>query len=136
MNEITRDPMPDPELRELLGALDAPPAAEVDWERLRASVNERAELPLARRRRTQRSGSRWLRPVLPAAAAAALAAIVATQIFRTEPAGVEAGNGDVAIGFHPVVEEVLGTSITEMEMDLLFGQVSADMLVVAAVDRP
>jgi hypothetical protein len=133
MNEITRDPAPDPELREVLGSLDRPPLQEVDWERLRTSVNARAELPLARRRRAA-SGTRWLRPMLPAAAAAALAVVVTTQLFRTEPQGVEMANGDW--GFHPVVEEVLGTSISEAEMDLLFGQVSADMLVVAAVDRP
>jgi hypothetical protein len=135
MNEYTNDPARDARLREALGSLDPLPAAEVDWNRLRTSVAARAELPLARRRRGQRERLRWMRPVVPAAAAAGLALVVATQMFQpgSNPALV-AGN-DVPADFHPVVEQVLGTEISEFELDLLFGQVDADQLAVAAVGR-
>lgn len=135
MNERTRDPAPDPQLRQALASLDEPPAAQVDWERLRASIHERAELPLARRRRDQRTGTRWLRPVLPAAVAAGLALIAGIRLFSPAPGDTEVAGTDLPAGFHPVVEQVLGTEISEFELDLLFGQVSADVLVVAAIDR-
>jgi hypothetical protein len=127
------DPMPDPELRGAIDALDAPPADQVDWDRLCASIAARAELPLARRRR-DRGRSGWIRAAMPTAAAAALAAVVAIGVF-TRGGEAPGPNGESALGFHPVVEQVLGVEISEFELDLLFGQVSADMLAVAAVDQ-
>jgi hypothetical protein len=135
MNDILRDPAPEPRLQQALASLDEPPAAQVEWDRLRASIHERAELPLARRRRDQRSGTRWLRPMLPAAMAAGLALFVGTRLFSPAPADTDVARADTPTGFHPVVEQVLGSEISEFELDLLFGQIDADMLVVAAVDR-
>ncbi|MBA4157560.1 MAG: hypothetical protein H0X65_08800 [Gemmatimonadetes bacterium] len=134
MKEPMHDPSPDPELRQALGSLSSSPPAEVDWVRMRQSVRERAELPLARRR-LRRKVAGWARPILPVAAAAGLALLIAIR-------GVAPGDEspEVAIaspqGFHPVVEEVLGIVLSEAEFDLLFGDVSADLLVVAAVDHP
>jgi hypothetical protein len=133
MTNFDRDPAPDPQLKQLLGSLGEPPMSEVDWDRLRGSIRARAELPLARRRRAHRVRP-WLRAALPTAAAAGLALAVATNLFGpgTPPNGWVAGDD----AFHPVIEEVLGASLSEFEVDLLFGQVSADMLAVAAVDAP
>jgi hypothetical protein len=130
MNLHSEGPAPDPRLREALDLAAATPEDSVDWDALRAGVRTRAEMPLARQRR-RRNRSRWVRTAAPAAVAAALAALMATGVFRTELAG----DPDVALGLHPVVEQVLGVEISEFEMDLLFGQVSADNLVVAAVDQ-
>jgi hypothetical protein len=134
MTDLMRDPAPDPELQKALGALDEPSLAEVNWERLQASIRDRAELPLARQRRTQRSAARWLRPAVPIAAAAGFALAVATGVFQSGSEPTLASNGEVPASFHPVVEEVLGSYISEYELDLLFGEVSAEMLVVAALD--
>lgn len=136
MNEFLRDPEPDPRLRHALGSLDEPPLEAVDWERLRGSIRERAALPLARRRREQqRPARRWLRPLVPAAAAAALALVIGSYVAgpTPEPAAEPIAT---ATGFRPVVEEVLGIPLSEEELDLLFGPVSADMLVVAALAQP
>jgi hypothetical protein len=133
MNDHMLDPAPDPRLQQALSSLDEPPLDRVDWERLRATTIDRAALPLARRRREQRHRPRWLRPVLPAAMAAGLALAVGTSLFRSGDA--DRTGTDVPTGFHPVVEQVLGTEISEAELDLLFGVVDADLLVVAAVDR-
>jgi anti-sigma factor RsiW len=135
MNEPLRDPAPDPELRQALASLGTPPFDDVDWARLRGSIHERAAMPLARRRRSQRSTQGWTRPMIPVAAAAGFALVVSTSLFW--PSG-QTGDGAVAEvpgEFRPVVEQVLGARITDLELDLLFGQVSADMLVVAAVDQ-
>jgi len=130
MNLHSEGPTPDPRLREALDLAAAAPEESVDWDALRARTMTRAELPLARQRR-RRQRSRWVRTAAPAAVAAALAGLMATGVFRAEIAA----DPDAALGFHPVVEQVLGVEISEFEMDLLFGQVSADNLVVAAVDQ-
>jgi negative regulator of sigma E activity len=135
MNEPLRDPAPDPELRQALASLEPAPIDEVDWALLRGAIRDRAALPLAQRRRAQRTIPAWRRPLVPMAAAAGLALIVSTQLFRPATTG-DVARADAQAGFRPVVEEVLGAQISETELDLLFGQVSADMLVVAAVDQP
>jgi hypothetical protein len=136
MNEPIRDPAPDPELRQALASLEAPPLAEVDWARLHGSIHDRATMTLARRRRDRRSTPAWVRPLVPMAAAAGLALVVSTQLFWPAGPPHDGTPGEVPAEFHPVVEQVLGASISETELDLLFGQVSAEMLVVAAVDQP
>jgi hypothetical protein len=70
--DLTRDPELATALRGALG--DVP---EPDWARLHASVAARAELPLARLRRETRPAARsWrrVRPLVPLAAAAGIAA--------------------------------------------------------------
>jgi len=137
MNESTHDPIADPRLSQELAGLDPTPVEEVDWAQLHASIADRAAMPLARRRREPRRAPRWLRPAIPAAIAAGLAAVVATQMIPGGSGPAERFNGDVPTAFHPTVEQVLGTEMSEFELDLLFGQFSADMLVVAAaVDQP
>lgn len=67
----------DPELGFALRLVEPdPPFAEVDWDALRSSIVARAELPLARRRTRSAQISRWMRPLIPLAAAASIAMAV------------------------------------------------------------
>ena len=86
--EIHDELPPDPELRAaLLAAVPGPPPESVNWAALSAAVVARADAPLARRRRrhawrgawqsARRAGAwAWLRPALPLALAAGLAAVL------------------------------------------------------------
>lgn len=133
MNEHMHDPSPDPELRRALGSLSTPPVEAVDWARMQHSIRERVELPLARRRRVRGTVARWVRPILPLTAAAGLALLIVVGVVAPGDEGPNVAAASPQ-GFHPVVEEVLGITLSEAEYDLLFGDVSADLLVVAAVD--
>lgn len=133
MNEMNHDPARDPQLADALRTYGEPPAAEVNWQALRSSINERAELPLARRRheRKQKSQVRWLRPLVPLAAAAGVALALGLNVIGSGP-DAEPQDGTQATGIRPLVEEVLGAQISESEFDLLFGGSSTDALLLAA----
>lgn len=131
------DPASDAELRSAM--LRAEEDAEWTAERaarLRQGVMARAELPLARRRRAVVRGRlRTLsRPLVPLAAAAALAGVLLLG-----PRMVGTGHSDPE-GLHfpaalrPAVEEVLGTRISEEEFRLFTGGADAELLLTAAVD--
>ncbi|HEX2090767.1 MAG TPA: hypothetical protein VHG28_00140 [Longimicrobiaceae bacterium] len=138
MEELSRDPAADPRLAAALRNLDPPPAGEVDWERLRASLRARAELPLARRRRTARlrTAARWARVVVPAAAAAGLALAVQTRALRPVGGPQSSGRvaGDIGAGRPALVDEVVYASYPAQEVDrLISGRAEADALLLAAV---
>ncbi|MET0399778.1 MAG: hypothetical protein ABW277_23525 [Longimicrobiaceae bacterium] len=132
MDELSRDPR----LADALREVDPPPADAVDWNRLRASVAARAELPLAARRAAmrRRAAGRWAAALVPAAAAAAIA-------FATLPGGVRFSGGRadaVAMdsgGAHRVrVDEVVEASYPAGDVErLISGRADADALLLAAV---
>ncbi len=139
MEHLDREPAPDPRLGAALRDLDPSPAAEVDWERLRASVAARAELPLARRRRAAgaRRASGWARVVVPAAAAAGIAFAVNAGALR--PSAPSAGSGprvavDSGPARRPGVEELVYASYPAQEVDRwITGRADAEALLGAAV---
>ncbi|CAN5584143.1 hypothetical protein BH24GEM3_BH24GEM3_14520 [soil metagenome] len=139
-DELRHDPAPDPQLQVALRALgEEPPVEQVDWEALRRSVNERAELPLARRRRAARSATahRWLRPLIPTAAAAGLVLAVffgmrAPEDSRIAPPDAEAPQ----IGFVSA-EEALRADLPDDEFILLVsGMANSEELLRLAVEAP
>jgi hypothetical protein len=133
MNDFTHDPVPDPELAIALRDLEQAPYDEVDWGALHRSITERAELPLARRRLRPRR--RWgSRVLVPAAAAAGLILAIGIQVVGPAPgSGEDLAGVPAANGLRTMVEEVLGSAISDAELDVLLGDVSTDGLVIAAV---
>lgn len=138
MDDISRDPTPDPRLASLRD-LDPSPAGEVDWARLRASIASRAELPLARRRALARreGAARRLRVLVPAAAAAGITlAVLMGAPWKGADPGAAAGRVAVdTSGSHPVlVDEVVEASYPAGYVDrLVSGRAEADALLLAAV---
>jgi hypothetical protein len=135
MNRSSSDPVRDWEIRDALRAT-APVPNDVDWTRLRRSIEDRATLELARRRaaRVRRERARWMRPLVPAAAAAGLAVVITFQALMPLRGGADDSVEATGIAaLRPVFEEVLGAPLTEAELDLLLGEVNADRLVVAAL---
>lgn len=126
MTDFDRDPTPDPELESALRSL-GPPPVEADWERLRRSVNERAALPLARRRTASRSGRfpGWARAALPAAAAATVALAVLLPAGRSDVPGEEESA--------PAVAVAPGTPMADPEMELLYAAVGSDEAILQVV---
>lgn len=135
MNDSSSDPIRDWALRDALRDLDPGPD-DVDWVRLRRRIEDRAELPLARRR-SRRSRARWRRPLFPGLAAAGLAAVLTFQIVGAGGGGLDdpTQEGGMA-ALRPVFEEVLGAPLSEAELNLLLGEVSADRLVLATLTWP
>jgi hypothetical protein len=135
MNDSSSDPIRDRVLRDALREVDDLPT-DVDWVRLRRSIQDRAALPLARRR-SRRDRVRWIRPLVPSLAAAGLAAVLSLQLTGVGGGGIDdpAEEGGVA-ALRPVFEEVLGAPLSEAELDLLLGEVSADRLVLATLAMP
>lgn len=125
MNDFDRDPSPDPELESALRSLGSPPSG-VDWERLRRSVSERAELPLARRRSASRARRLpWARAALPAAAAAAVALAVLLPRGTSDAPGEE--------GSAPAAAVAPGTPMADPEMELLYAAVGSEEAILRAV---
>lgn len=137
-DDLRHDPAPDPQLQAALRSLEGePPVEQVDWEALRRRITERAELPLARRRRTNRQAHRWLRPFLPAAAAAGLVLAVFFSMrgpgeTPALPAGDEPRPESVV-----TVEEALRADLSDQEFVLLVsGLEDSDELLRLAVETP
>jgi hypothetical protein len=132
MDELSRDPR----LADALRELDPPPAAGVDWDRLRASTAARAELPLARRRGAarRRATARWAAALAPVGAAAALAFALLPGGAR--PVGARAAGAAMDSGGAPGVrvEEVVEASYPAGDVErLISGRADADALLLAAV---
>jgi hypothetical protein len=130
MDELSRDPR----LADALRELDPPPAAEVDWDRLRASTAARAELPLARRRGAarRRATARWAAALAPVAAAAALAFALLPGGARRPAADAVALDSGAAP--RPRVEEVVDASYPAGDVErLISGRADADALLLAAL---
>jgi hypothetical protein len=128
----------DAELGAALDAFDPVPAlSEPEWDRLRAAVRSRAELPLARRRREQRPAAmrrpRWVGGFAAAAAAAAVVAVFALRGAPADPLASGAGTDGEGASMRAVVEEVLGVPVSRAEYELLFATgADTDALLVAA----
>ncbi len=79
-HEPTWDPTPDPALRDALHqAVEEPPVADVDWDRMRDAVARAAASRLERRRSTgnwRERARRWRSLPLAMAAAAAMAVLL------------------------------------------------------------
>ena len=139
--EQLRDPAPDPEIAALLRETESEsPTREVDWDGLHAAIRERAELPLTRLRRDRGKSTRhWWVSVLPAGLAAA-AAVLLFALLRgpTEPTTISpiaAADSVQLPTLRPMMEEVLGASLSPAEYELLITEdVTAEALVIAAVD--
>ena len=137
-DETPHDPTPDPQLAAALRSLEAePPLESLDWERLRGTLRERAELPLARRRGRAAAGrvgdagrprSRALRPLLPLAAAASIALAVWL--------GTGSGSPEGAPPAPLTAEEVFGPDLSEQEFRLLVsGGGDPEALLLIALDE-
>jgi hypothetical protein len=126
MENWTDEPGRDPELEMALrGAYGAPP--EADWDALRGAVMARAELPLARMRRSGRQ-SPWparLRALVPLAAAAG---VVGTAFAL----GVQQPQPRVTAADRAQVEQILNESIPDVS-ELVAGQGGGEQLLNAAI---
>lgn len=112
------DPERNADLAALLRASEPDATATVNWEQLGARISQRAELPLARRRRERRDR---MHGVLALAAAACLAALVSTNPPAPAP---------------QTSEPVLGLT-AEQELDrLISGRAEAEALLQAALEGP
>lgn len=119
IREDRQDTVMDPTLAAAMAELRAEPLPEVDWDRLRRSINERAELPLARRRGGR---ARWLpRPLVPIAVAASIAFGLYLGPGVMEEMRVQDPSAQIAIDFDEerILSEALGGDLTEQEFRLL-----------------
>jgi hypothetical protein len=124
MDEPTRDPALAAALREL----DGPPAAEPEWDALRARVTASAALPLARRRRAL-GLRRGLRAIVPLAAAAGIAALALGGLTdHNEPR--------LSQEERAVVEEILTLSTPDQVELLMTGQATEQALLDAVEAGP
>ena len=116
-----RDPALQAALRDTYG--DPP---EADWDALRGAVMARAELPLARLRRTRRSP--WparFRALVPLAAAAGVVGTAfALGIHQPEPRVTAADRAQV--------EQILNESLPDVS-ELVAGPAGSDQLLSAAI---
>jgi hypothetical protein len=121
----TEHPGRDPELElALRGAYGAPP--EADWDALRGAVMARAELPLARLRRTRRTPLQArFRALVPLAAAAGVVATAFALGVHQPPPRVTAAD-------RAQVEQILDESLPDVS-ELVAGQTGSDQLLNAAI---
>lgn len=116
---------PDPLLGAALRWADGEvPLDEVDWSAMRTNIRNRAGLPLARLRATQkRSSSRWVRPLIPIGAAASIAVILWTGgIGRDGASGPAAPQAATGTAYQISIQEALLADMSEQE----FRRVVAD----------
>jgi hypothetical protein len=124
MDNLSRDPA----LAAALRGLDGPPAAEPDWDALRARLSASAALPLARRRRAL-SLRRGLRAIVPLAAAAGIAALALGGLTdHNEPR--------LSQEERAVVEEILTLSTPDQVELLMTGQATEQALLEAVGEGP
>jgi hypothetical protein len=139
-DDLRFDPPPDPRLQAALRDLEGDaPHEQVDWQALRGAISARAEMPLARRRRVRRTAARgWMRPLIPAAAAAGLATLVLLGTRGDDPAslGETAVRGAVPVEFVSA-EEALRADLSDDEFVVLVsGLGDHDALLSLAVEAP
>lgn len=128
--EITPDPVLGAALRWVDG--DAP-LQEVEWDSLRRNIRDRAAFNLAQRRTSRRARGRWIRPLVPLAAAASVA--MAVWLGGGGGAGTNttaelAGSGQA----RHASEEVLFTELSEQEFRMVVSGRSNpnELLMIAA----
>lgn len=130
--DLTPDPLVGAAMRWAEGEV---PVEEVDWAAMRTNIRSRAALPLARRRALHAASPRWLRPLLPLAAAAGIAVVLWTgglgfdDTAPTEVAPVSAG-----ITVQPSIQDALLSDLSDQEFRLLVADRNdADELLMIAV---
>lgn len=136
MNQQEEMIQPDPTLGATLRWMDGePPVHEVDWDRLRATVRARAELPLARRRSSLSRVRGWARPLVPLAAAAgvALAMWTGDRIGQKE-AGAPMAEGVIAAPPVITAEEAFQADLSDQEFQqVVSGRHNPDALLLLAI---
>jgi hypothetical protein len=133
-DELRPDPLIGAALRWAEGEV---PLDEVDWSAMRTTIRNRAAMPLARRRSARRGVPRWVRPLIPIAAAASVAVVVWTGgIGRGGPAGTVVQQ--TAAASSPIsIQEALLTDLSEQEFRVLVSaRTDADELLMIAASAP
>ena len=129
--ELKPDPLIGAALRWVEGEV---PLEEVDWAEMRSNIRPRASLPLARRRAMQVASPRWVKPLIPLAAAAGLATVFWLGIGR-EDSSLPAST-PVAVATPVSIQEALLSDVSDQEFRLLVADRDADeLLMIAASQR-
>lgn len=133
-DELRPDPLIGAALRWAEGEV---PLDDVDWSAMRTTIRSRAAMPLARRRSARRGVSRWIRPLIPIAAAASVAMVVWTGgIGRGGPTG-PAVQQTAAAASQITIQEALLTDLSEQEFRVLVSaRTDADELLMIAASAP
>lgn len=128
--ELKPDPLIGAALRWVEGEV---PLEEVDWAAMRSNIRDRASLPLARRRALQVASPRWIKPLIPLAAAAGLATVFWLGIGRKDsslPASTP-----VAVATPVSIQEALLSDVSDQEFRLLVADRDADELLMIAASQ-
>jgi hypothetical protein len=131
--EMRPDPLLGAALRWAEGEV---PVDEVDWSAMRTTIRSRAALPLARRRASAKP--RWVRPVIPIAAAASIAVLLwAGGIGRDGPTGAAVSVAAPGATYQLSIQEALLADMSEQEFRLLVSDRNDpdDLLMIAASER-
>ena len=132
--ELQPDPLVGAALRWAEGEV---PLDDVDWAAMRSNIRSRSSLPLARRRAIQVASPRWVRPLLPIAAAASIAVLLWTgglDFGGSAPIDV----APVTVGANPAsIREALLSDVSDQEFRLLMAERNDadELLLIAAGQR-
>ena len=132
--ELQPDPLVGAALRWAEGEV---PLDDVDWAAMRSHIRSRSSLPLARRRAIQVASPRWVRPLLPIAAAASIAVLLWTgglDFGGSAPIDV----APVTVGANPAsIREALLSDVSDQEFRLLMAERNDadELLLIAAGQR-
>lgn len=124
----------DPVLAAAMAELRADLPQEMDWDRLRNAINERAQLPLARRR--LRAPLEFLRPLIPLSAAAGVAFLLWASPTMLEQLRAPAAmtESTAALEEDAILVEALGGDLSEQEFRLLVtGRSNPEALLAFAI---
>ena len=132
--ELQPDPLVGAAMRWAEGEV---PMEEVDWSAMRTNIRERAALPLARRRALRVASPRWVKPLLPIAAAASIAVLMWTgSIEIGGPSTVDVAPVTVSTG--PSIQDAILSDLSDQEFTRLLvsdRNDPDDLLMIAASER-
>lgn len=137
MSSEHRDQVTDPLLASAFAELRQDESPDVNWEGMQRSINDRAELVFARRKRQRSRTVR--RPLMPLAMAASIALAVWTGPALIERMTTDGTGFEVARDMDPemILREALSGDLTEQEFDLLItGRAYPEALLAVAIDTP
>lgn len=130
---------PDPQIGAALRWLEGEvPVENVDWAVMRTNIRNRAALPLARRRAVRVASPRWLRPLIPLAAAASVAVLLWTGgLDFDRPGTATVAPITVGANYATSIQEALLSDVSDQEFRLLMadGNDADDLLMIAASQR-
>lgn len=135
--DVPLERISDPTLAAALADLREDTPDDVDWDRLRSSINEKAAITLARKRARKMVLRR--RPLLPMAAAAmiAFALWMSPGILSNLSAPGPFAETNVPIDEEQLLVEVLDGDLTEQEFRLLVtGRAYPEVLLAFAISDP